>query len=132
MRTARTKFFIALASIAYCSTAAQAQDAVAGEKVFLQCRVCHQVGENAKNGVGPVLNGIFGRPAGSIPGYAYTPANKNSGITWDEPIFREYIKDPRAKIPGTKMTYQGLKDEKKISDLIAYLKQFDASGKRSQ
>jgi cytochrome c len=110
---------------------ALAQDAAAGEKVFAQCRACHQVGETAKNGVGPLLNGLFGRTSGSIEGYSYSPANKNSGLTWDEATFREYIKDPRAKIPGTKMIYAGLKDEKRIDDLIAFLKQYDASGKKA-
>lgn len=110
--------------------AAQAQDAAAGEKLFAQCRACHQIGENAKNAVGPLLNGIIGRKAGTVEGYSYSPANKNSGITWDEATFREYIKDPKAKIPGTKMIYAGLKDDKKIDDLLAYLKQFDASGKK--
>ena len=103
---------------------AQAQDAAAGEKVFAQCRACHQIGETAKNSVGPVLNGLFGRHSGSVEGYNYSPANKNSGITWDEATFREYIKDPKAKIPGTKMIYAGLRDDKRIKDLIAYLKQF--------
>jgi cytochrome c len=110
---------------------AQAQNAAEGEKVFAQCRACHQVGPTAKNGVGPVLNGLFGRKAGTIEGYSYSPANKNSGITWDEATFREYIKDPKAKIPGTKMIYAGLKDEKRIEDLIAYLKQFDEKGQKS-
>src|ERR671917_1937561 len=108
----------------------KAQDAAAGERVFAQCRACHQVGENAKNAVGPVLNGLFGRKSGTVEGYNYSPANKNSGITWDEATFRDYIKDPRAKIPGTKMIYAGLKDEQRINDLIAYLKQFDATGKK--
>ncbi|HEV2565835.1 MAG TPA: cytochrome c family protein [Microvirga sp.] len=111
---------------------AHAQDAAAGEKVFTQCRACHQVGENAKNAVGPVLNGLFGRQSGSVEGYNYSPANKNSGITWDEATFKEYIQNPRAKIPGTKMVYAGLKDEQRINDLVAYLKQFDASGKKTQ
>lgn len=110
---------------------AQAQDAAAGEKVFAQCRACHQVGPNAKNAVGPVLNGLFGRPAGSVEGYNYSAANKNSGITWDEATFREYIQNPKAKIPGTKMIYAGLKDEQKINDLVAYLKQFDAQGQKA-
>ena len=109
----------------------KAQDAAAGEKVFAQCRACHQVGETAKNAVGPVLNGLFGRKSGTVEGYAYSPANKNSGITWDEATFRDYIKDPRAKIPGTKMIYAGLKDEQRVTDLIAYLKQFDAAGKKT-
>ncbi|MCO5129171.1 MAG: cytochrome c family protein [Xanthobacteraceae bacterium] len=109
---------------------AQAQDAAAGEKVFAVCKACHQIGENAKNSVGPELNGLIGRHSGSVAGYSYSAANKNSGLTWDEATFREYIQNPKAKIPGTKMVYAGLKDEKKINDLIAFLKQFDASGKK--
>lgn len=119
---------LALASVGI--SPAQAQDAAAGEKVFAVCKACHQIGENAKNGVGPELNGVIGRKAGSVPGYNYSAANKNSGLTWDEPTFSEYIKDPKAKVPGTKMAFAGLKDEKKINDLTAFLKQFDASGKK--
>ena len=111
---------------------AQAQDAAAGEKVFVTCKACHQVGETAKNAVGPVLNGLFGRKAGTVEGYSYSPANKNSGLTWDEATFREYIKDPRAKVPGTKMVYAGLKDEQRVNDLVAYLKSFDQTGKKTQ
>jgi cytochrome c len=110
---------------------AQAQDAAAGEKVFTQCKVCHQIGEGAKNAIGPVLNGVIGRQAGTYEGYAYSPANKNSHLTWDEATFREYIKDPKAKVPGTKMIFVGLKDEKRIDDLLAYLKGFDATGKKT-
>ena len=109
---------------------ARAQDAAAGEKVYGVCKVCHQIGMNAKNSIGPVLNGVIGRPAGTYPGYAYSAANKGSGLTWDEPTFREYIKDPKAKIPGTKMIYAGLKDEQKVTDLLAFLKQYDADGKK--
>ncbi len=109
---------------------AQAQDAEAGKKVFAACRACHQIGEKAKNGVGPELNGLIGRHSGSVEGYKYSPANKDSGIVWDEETFREYIKNPKAVIPGTKMIYAGLKDEQKISDLIAFLKQFGPDGKK--
>jgi len=109
---------------------ANAQDAAAGEKVFGVCKTCHQIGETAKNAVGPALNGLIGRKAGSVAGYSYSEANKNSGITWDEATFREYIKDPKAKVPGTKMIYAGLKDEQKTNDLIAFLKQYDADGKK--
>jgi len=108
----------------------QAQDAAAGEKVFAICKLCHQIGEGAKNGVGPNLNGIIGRKSGSVAGYSYSVANKESGITWDEATFRDYIKDPKAKVPGTKMAYAGLKDEQKTNDLVAFLKQFDADGKK--
>lgn len=110
--------------------AAAAGDVKAGERVFLKCRACHQVGENAKNVVGPVLNGLFGRPAGSAPGYSYSKANKESGLVWDEATFREYIADPRARIPGTKMVFAGLKKEQEIDDLVAYLKTFRADGTR--
>ena len=110
-----------------------AQDAAAGEKVFTQCKACHQAGDKAKNGVGPVLNGLFGRKAGSVEGFIYSDGNKNSGVTWDDATFMEYIKDPKAKIPGTKMVFAGLKDEQKIKDLIAYLHTFDkASVKLAQ
>jgi len=84
---------------------ALAQDAASGERVFLQCKACHQVGETAKNGIGPQLNGLFGRKAGTVEGYSYSPANKNSAITWDDTAFSDYIKDPKAKMPGTKMVY---------------------------
>ena len=118
-------------TLAFSPTIVQAQDVAAGEKVFAQCRSCHQVGPAAKNAVGPVLNGLFGRKAGMVEGYNYSPANKNSGLTWDEATFSEYIKDPKAKVPGTKMVYAGLRDEQRIKDLIACLKQFDASGQKA-
>jgi cytochrome c len=128
------KILIALTLVALCAplTPALAQDAAAGEKVFTQCRACHQVGESAKNVVGPVLNGLIGRKSGTVPGYNYSDANKNSGITWTEQEFHDYIQNPKAKIPGTKMVYAGLKDEQRIKDLTAFLKQFDASGKKAQ
>jgi cytochrome c len=108
---------------------ALAQDAAAGEKVFAKCKPCHQTGEGARNLIGPVLNGLFGRKAGTIEGYAYSDANKNSGIVWDETILAEYLKNPRAKIPGTKMVFAGLPKEEEIVNLIAYLKQFGPDGK---
>ena len=111
---------------------AHAQDAAAGEKVYAQCRACHQVGESAKNLVGPALNGVIGQKAGTHEGYSYSAAMKDSGLTWNEATFAEYIQNPRAKVPGTKMIYAGLKDEKRIADLLAYLKQFDAAGKKAE
>ena len=108
-----------------------AQDAALGEKVFNKCRACHQIGEGAKTLVGPRLNGIVGRKAGSIEGYAYSDANKNSGITWDEAVLTEYLKNPRAKIPGTKMIFIGIPNEADILNLVAFLKQYDADGKKA-
>lgn len=120
----------ALALFLLAPQAASAQDAAAGEKVFAQCRACHQVGPTAKNTVGPVLNGLFGRKSGTVEGYSYTAGNRDSGITWDEETFAEYIRDPKARIPGTKMVYAGLKDAQRTKDLIAFLKQFDAKGEK--
>ena len=112
------------------ASSASAQDLAAGENSFKKCLPCHSVGPDAKNKVGPVLNGLDGRKAGTIEGYSYSDANKNSGITWDETTFKEYITDPRAKIPGTKMVFAGIKNEKERGDLWAYLKQFDAKGEK--
>ena len=125
------RLVLAMTAVALMSSgAARAQDAAAGEKVYTQCRVCHQIGPTAKNGVGPVHNGLIGRKAGTYPGYAYSPANKNSGLTWDEATFREYIRDPKARIPGTKMVFPGIKEEHKITDLLAFLKQYDDAGNK--
>ena len=110
---------------------ALAQEVAAGEKVFARCKACHQIGEGAKNAVGPVLNGVVGRKAGTYPGYSYSDANKNSGITWDEATLKEYLKNPRAKVPGTKMIFPGLPKDEDIDNVIAYLKQYGADGKKS-
>ena len=127
----RTEWMIALLASAALTQAAQAAgDPAAGEHVFAKCLPCHSVGPGAKNKVGPELNGLDGRQSGTAPGYSYSPANKNSGITWNEQTFKEYIKDPRAKIPGTKMIFPGIKDEKEIDDLWAYLKQFGPDGNK--
>lgn len=114
------------------SNAALAADPAAGQKVFAVCKACHQVGEKAKNGVGPILNGVVGRPAGSVEGFKYSEAMKGSGLTWDEATLAEYLKDPKAKVPGNKMAYAGLKDDTKIADVIAYLSQIGADGKLPQ
>jgi cytochrome c len=117
--------------LAGSASAACAQDAALGEKVFLKCKACHQIGEGAKNAVGPVLNGIIGRKAGTYPDYNYSDANKGSGITWDEATLKDYLKNPRGKIPGTKMIFPGLPKDDDIDNVIAYLKQFGADGKKS-
>lgn len=107
-----------------------AQDVDAGQKSFNKCRACHTVGETAKNGVGPQLNGLFGRKAGTVDGFKYSKANQESAVVWDETNFATYIKDPRAFMPGNQMTFLGIKNDKEIQDLIAFLKQYDASGKK--
>ena len=110
--------------------AVQAQDVAAGEQSFKKCIACHRIGEGAKNLVGPQLNGLDGRKSGTAPDYNYSDANKNSGITWNAQTFADYIKDPRGKIPSTKMIFPGIKNEKEVGDLWAYIAQFSADGKK--
>ena len=124
------KFAVAAAILAASSASAFAQDLAAGENSFKKCLPCHSIGEGAKNKVGPELNGLEGRKSGTAEGYSYSEANKGSGITWDEAVFKEYITDPRVKIPGTKMVFAGIKNENERNNLWAYLKQFDAAGKK--
>lgn len=121
-------YILAAAVLAASVAAASAQDLAAGEQSFKKCLPCHAVGDGAKNKVGPELNGIDGRKSGTAADYNYTDANKNSGITWNETVFKEYITDPRAKIPGTKMVFAGIKSENERNNLWAYLKQFNADG----
>jgi len=121
---------IAVAAVTMMTQAAQAQDVAAGENSFKKCLPCHAIGEGAKNKVGPELNGLDGRHSGTAPSYSYSDANKNSGITWGKDTFLEYIKDPRAKIPGTKMIFPGIKNEKEANDLWAYLASFGPDGKK--
>jgi cytochrome c len=109
-------------------TVASAQDAEAGKKVFTKCAPCHAIGPGAKNKVGPELNGLVGRKAGSVEGFNYSPAMKNSGIVWDDASFHEYIADPKKKVPGNKMLFPGVKDETERADLVAYLESFAADG----
>ena len=125
------KFVIAVLSLAASAGAAPAQDVGAGESSFKKCLPCHDIGDDARNKVGPKLNGLAGRKSGTIEGFNYSDANKNSGLTWDEATFKDYIKDPRAKIPGTKMIFPGIKNETETNNLWGYLKQFKADGSKS-
>jgi cytochrome c len=124
--------YLAMAAIALAAStaAASAQDVAAGEQSFKKCLACHSVGPGAKNKVGPELNGLDGRKSGTAEGFNYTEANKAAGITWGEATFKEYIKDPRGKIPGTKMVFAGIKNEQEVNDLWAYLKQFGPNGEK--
>ena len=98
-------------------------DAEAGAKVFAQCSACHAVGAGAQNNVGPVLNGVVGRAAGTYPGYRYSSALRKSGLTWDEAVLREYLRGPDKLVPGTKMTFAGIASDADLANVIAYLKQ---------
>jgi cytochrome c len=125
------RLFLVAVFFAAAVSAANAQEVAAGEKSFNKCRACHQVGESARNTIGPVLNGLIGRKTGTVDGYKYSDANKNSGLVWDEAVFAEYIRDPKAKIPGTKMMFSGIKSEQEVKDLTAFLKQFGKDGKKA-
>jgi cytochrome c len=129
-REMKMKRILIAAAVCVASVgAAGAQDLAAGATSFKKCAPCHDVGPTAKNKVGPVLNGLDGRKSGSVAGYSYSDANKGSGITWNDASFLEYIKDPKAKIPNTKMTFAGIKNEDEAKNLWAYLKQYDVDGK---
>ena len=122
------KLIVAGLLIAASSVSGVAQDAEKGKTVFNVCLVCHAVGPGAQNKIGPVLNGLDGRKAGTVANFDYSDANKNSGIVWNEAMFEDYIKNPAAKVPDTKMAFPGIKNEQQAKDLWAYLTQFDAEG----
>jgi cytochrome c len=119
---------IAAFGVAALSGAANAQgDAAKGEKVFAKCKACHQVGEGAKNGVGPIQNQLIGRKAGTVPDYKYSQALLDAaakGLVWDEANLDKYLADPRGFMPGNKMAFVGLKKPEERADVIAYLKTF--------
>ena len=102
---------------------AQAGDAAAGKKVFKKCKACHTVDAGGKNKVGPNLHGIIGKAAASVEGYKYSKAMAASGVTWTEENLAEFFKKPKKFIPKTKMSFGGLKKDKQIEDLLAYLKE---------
>ena len=114
--------------IAAVSVPAMAQDAQKGKTVFNVCLACHTIGPGAQNKIGPELNGLDGRKAGTAANFDYSDANKNSGIVWNEETFEDYIKNPAAKVPGTKMIFPGIKNEQQEKDLWAYISQFDSDG----
>jgi cytochrome c len=123
--SALTVLGVTLASVGSSSAA----DVEAGKAAFNKCMACHAIGEGAKNKVGPELNGLDGRHSGTVEGYAYSDANKNSGITWNEAEFKEYLKNPKAKVPGTKMVFAGITKQSELDNLWAYVSQFDKDGK---
>ncbi len=130
MKRIRMAVWSTLVLVASGGMASAAGNAAAGETVFKICKTCHRIGEGAKNFVGPELNGVVGRKAGSVPGYNYSDANKNSGLTWDEATLTKYLHNPREVVPGTKMAFPGLPSDSDVANVIAYLKQFGPDGKK--
>ena len=122
------KLILTAVLIAASSVPGVAQDAQKGKTVFNVCLACHAIGPGAQNKIGPELNGLDGRKAGTVSNFDYSDANKSSGIVWNEATFKEYIKAPAAKIPDTKMIFPGLKNEQQVNDVWAYINQFDADG----
>jgi cytochrome c len=124
--------FLVLGLLAFAATmgVAKAQDLAAGEQSFRKCSPCHSVGEDARNKVGPELNGLDGRKSGTVADYSYSDANKSAAITWGADTFKDYIQNPMAKVPGTKMAFAGIKNETEIANLWAYLAQFKADGSK--
>lgn len=113
-------FLAAFAALAVAAPA-QAQDAAEGAKVFkTQCALCHSP-LPGKNNIGPSLFGVVGRTSGQVEGFRYSPANQKAHLTWDPATLNKYLAAPRQVVPGTIMTYAGLKDDAKRADLIAYL-----------
>ncbi|MDY7579951.1 cytochrome c family protein [Herbaspirillum sp. RTI4] len=131
----RTSFVFAVASALVCQLprAYAAGDVVAGKALFLSltCASCHAVGPDARSGFGPQLNGIFGRVAGSSPDYKerYSAAMKKSGIVWSEQSLTKFLNSPGNVVPGTKMSFWGISDEKKLANLLAYLRSFPVDPK---
>ena len=115
----------ALAMLLLTARPGAAEDLQNGANVFKKCRACHDVGANAKNKVGPILNGIFGRTAGSVAGFNYSEAITAAGakkLVWDDVTLSAYLESPTTYLPKNKMAFVGLKDEKDRADLIAFLK----------
>ncbi|MCB1382028.1 MAG: c-type cytochrome [Notoacmeibacter sp.] len=120
-------FLTAATAFAALTAAAHAGDPAAGEKVFNKCKACHAVGEGAKNKSGPVLNNLMGRAAGSVEGFKYSSAMKESGVTWDAGTLASYLKDPKGFVPKNKMSFAGLKTDDDVNNVIAYLATFSAA-----
>lgn len=114
---------VACMALAVVSSVHAEGDAAAGAKVFAQCSACHAVGAGAQNNIGPPLNGVVGRAAGTYPGFRYSSAMRKSGLTWDEGTLAQYLRGPDKTVPGTKMVFPGVASDQDVANVIAYLKQ---------
>ncbi len=122
-KNVRVRFLQVVTLMAVSGFAYADGNASAGQKLFTQCSACHAVGPDAQNSVGPVLNGVVDRPAGTYPGYRYSSAMRRSGLVWDEATLIKYLRGPDKVVPGTKMAFAGIEGDQDLADLVAYLKQ---------
>lgn len=116
-------FLGAMATLMLAASAAAAADADAGKAIFKRCQICHRIEADAPASLGPNLHGVFGRKAGTVAGYEYSEAMKNSGVVWDDDTLRKYLSDPKGFVAGNKMAFPGIKDQTEMDNLLAYLKQ---------
>lgn len=119
-----TPLLLSLLALTFqASPAHAAGDTEKGRALFARCASCHQVGPSARNGFGPQLNGVIGRRAGSVEGYAYSPAMKNAALVWSEKNLKTFLKSPNDTVPGNKMRFWGMGSDSQVADLLAYLRQ---------
>ncbi|MEP0234247.1 c-type cytochrome [Roseibium sp.] len=119
-------FLCALATLTTPSLAEQPADAERGQKLYRACKACHEIGVDARNGVGPHLDGLFGRTAGSIENFKYSSVMRirgGAGLEWTQETLDAYLEKPRAFVGGTRMSYRGMKKQQDRDDLIAYLRE---------
>lgn len=120
---------LVLAGSAGAAPAAPKGDAAHGQQIFARCSVCHTIGQTGGK-MGPALNGVVGRRAGTLAGFAYSPAMKNSGLTWDAATLARFLQAPMKTVPGTKMFFPGLASPQDQADVVAFLKQYRADGSK--
>jgi cytochrome c len=124
----KSMVFAALFTLPLAVSAAAEGDPAAGEKVFRKCKACHMVGDDAKNRVGPVLNGIVGAPVAAVDGFTYSDVFQEKaaeGVVWSEEELAAFLASPRKYAKGTKMAFAGLRKDEEIADVIAYLATFE-------
>src|SRR4051812_23497602 len=113
-----------IAGLSVTGASAQSGDATRGQRVFnLQCKACHAVEKDGASTAGPNLHGVFGRKAGTVAGFEFSDEMKQSSIVWDDATLTDYNRDPKGKVPGTKMVFNGVKNAGQLADLVAYLKE---------
>ena len=122
MKTSGIASLLIAGALALAGQSALAQDAAKGEKLYKKCKACHSL-EAGKKKVGPSLHGVFGQTAGTVEGFKYSSAMKDSGIVWDEETLNTFLEKPKDMVPKTRMAFPGLKKEQDRMDLIAYLKE---------